>query len=290
MMLSKSGVTLGAMCATIVVLFFALFYLINNKHKVNKKIGRLHSSQSFDVVSKKKEKKIDVLLDRLDKRLKDAEIKMPVNRFLAIILFASVATYSAGYILTDTWLVPVGLLSFPLYFVPDMIISSKRDKVIARFNTELIMVLRRMSAITKNDSVLRALEDVKDYPVYSEKMRILLNKIYLHFSFGDSIEEAFNKVAEEHPSKLLKLVAISINVNKSLGSNLSANLHEIATQIQSEMLMKKEADSEKVSEAMSALQVLGYTRKEIEKAFENFDKADLSVEDIIKKGLLYLAK
>ena len=57
-----------------------------------------------------------------------------------------------------------------------------------------------------------------------------------------------------------------------------------------EMLMKKEADGEKVSEAISALQVLGYTRKEIEKAFENFDKTDLSVEDIIKKGLLYLAK
>lgn len=57
-----------------------------------------------------------------------------------------------------------------------------------------------------------------------------------------------------------------------------------------EMLMQKEADMEKVSEAMSALQVLGYTRKEIEKAFENFEKADLSVEEIIKKGLLYLAK
>lgn len=57
-----------------------------------------------------------------------------------------------------------------------------------------------------------------------------------------------------------------------------------------EMLLKKEVDGEKVSEAMSALQVLGYTRKEIEKAFENFDKAELSVEDIIKKGLLYLAK
>ena len=57
-----------------------------------------------------------------------------------------------------------------------------------------------------------------------------------------------------------------------------------------EMLLKKEVDGEKVSEAISALQVLGYTRKEIEKAFENFDKVELSVEDIIKKGLLYLAK
>ena len=57
-----------------------------------------------------------------------------------------------------------------------------------------------------------------------------------------------------------------------------------------EMLSKKEADSVKVSEAMSALRVLGYTRKEIEKAFEQFDKSELSVEDIIKKGLLFLAK
>lgn len=57
-----------------------------------------------------------------------------------------------------------------------------------------------------------------------------------------------------------------------------------------EMLTKKEADGEKVSEAISALQVLGYTRKEIEKAFEKFDKTELSVEDIIKKGLLYLSK
>lgn len=57
-----------------------------------------------------------------------------------------------------------------------------------------------------------------------------------------------------------------------------------------EMLSKKEADNEKVSEAASALQVLGYTRKEIEKAFEQFDKSGLSVEDIIKKGLQCLAK
>ena len=57
-----------------------------------------------------------------------------------------------------------------------------------------------------------------------------------------------------------------------------------------EMLSKKQADSEKVSEAISALQVLGYARKEIEKAFQQIDLADLSVEDIIKKGLMLLAK
>ena len=57
-----------------------------------------------------------------------------------------------------------------------------------------------------------------------------------------------------------------------------------------EILYKKSSDGEKVSEAISALQVLGYSKKEIDKAFEKFEKAELSVEEIIKKGLLYLAK
>lgn len=57
-----------------------------------------------------------------------------------------------------------------------------------------------------------------------------------------------------------------------------------------EILSKQESDGQKIAEAMSALQVLGYTRKEIENVFEQFDKSELSVEDIIKKGLLHLSK
>ena len=47
---------------------------------------------------------------------------------------------------------------------------------------------------------------------------------------------------------------------------------------------------ENLSEAISALQVLGYNRKEIEKAFENEDIACLSVEDIIRRGLNLLSR
>lgn len=48
-------------------------------------------------------------------------------------------------------------------------------------------------------------------------------------------------------------------------------------------------DDNKVSEAISALQVLGYNRKEIEKAFEKLEKDTLSVEDLIRKGLTNLS-
>lgn len=45
-----------------------------------------------------------------------------------------------------------------------------------------------------------------------------------------------------------------------------------------------------IEEAISALQVLGYNKREIEKAFEKEDFKDLSVEDIIRKGLAILSR
>lgn len=100
-------------------------------------------------------------------------------------------------------------------------------------------------------------------------------------------------VITDDVSKLKKLPGIGPKTAQRIILELKDKLKTVEDTDKSEleeMLMKKEADSEKVSEAMSALQVLGYTRKEIEKAFEKFEKAELSVEDIIKKGLLFLAK
>lgn len=47
---------------------------------------------------------------------------------------------------------------------------------------------------------------------------------------------------------------------------------------------------EETSEAIAALQVLGYTRKEIEKVFEKIDTKNLELEEIIKQALKYLAR
>ncbi len=49
-------------------------------------------------------------------------------------------------------------------------------------------------------------------------------------------------------------------------------------------------EDEKGSEAISALQVLGYSKREIIEALQTIEVTSLSVEDIIKKGLANLAK
>jgi Holliday junction DNA helicase RuvA len=48
-------------------------------------------------------------------------------------------------------------------------------------------------------------------------------------------------------------------------------------------------NDDKLQEAISALQVLGYNKKEIEKAFSKLDTKEMSTEDIIKKGLSLLS-
>lgn len=57
-----------------------------------------------------------------------------------------------------------------------------------------------------------------------------------------------------------------------------------------EELKEAIVENDKVSEAISALQVLGYSRREIDLALANIDKNNLSIEEIIRQGLKNLSK
>lgn len=50
------------------------------------------------------------------------------------------------------------------------------------------------------------------------------------------------------------------------------------------------SNNENISEAIAALKVLGYGKIEIEKVFDKIDKTNLTVEELIRKGLNLLAK
>ena len=54
------------------------------------------------------------------------------------------------------------------------------------------------------------------------------------------------------------------------------------------MPIKTVVANDKARDAIEALQVLGYARKDIDLAISNIDTKDLSVEEIIKQGLKYL--
>ena len=69
---------------------------------------------------------------------------------------------------------------------------------------------------------------------------------------------------------------------------------ELKDKLKEEQLEEKPKDSSKklkdINEAISGLMVLGYSKKDIEKAFEHLDIDNLSIEDLIKKGLILLSQ
>ena len=99
------------------------------------------------------------------------------------------------------------------------------------------------------------------------------------------------------------LAVISNDVSKivkipGIGSKTAARIIlELKDKLKTEQAISKNEqvkeaihESEKDTEAVVALQVLGYTRKEIEKALEKFETQNLTVEEIIKKALSILGK
>lgn len=97
-------------------------------------------------------------------------------------------------------------------------------------------------------------------------------------------------VISDDVSKLVKIQGIGKKTAARIILELKDKLKTESAMEESEEIstvIEKESDE---GEAVAALQVLGYTRKEIEKAFEKLDTKNLGLEEIIKQGLKYLAK
>lgn len=92
-------------------------------------------------------------------------------------------------------------------------------------------------------------------------------------------------------SKLVKIPGIGAKSAARIILELKDKIKTVETKEQETKSLVEEAIiDDKLQEAISALQVLGYNKKEIEKVFEKMNIQDLTLEDIIRKGLSNLAK
>ena len=89
-------------------------------------------------------------------------------------------------------------------------------------------------------------------------------------------------------SKIVKIPGIGNKTAARIILELKDKLKTEQTINQNEKITKVIDLEEKDTEAITALQVLGYTRKEISKVLEKIDTQNLTVEEIIKKALLTL--
>ena len=94
-------------------------------------------------------------------------------------------------------------------------------------------------------------------------------------------------------SKIVKLPGIGAKTAQRMILELKDKINteeEInkANELNSKSKTKKQNQND--DEAISALQILGYNRKDIEKVMDNMDTTDMKIEDIIKSALKLLSK
>ncbi len=97
-------------------------------------------------------------------------------------------------------------------------------------------------------------------------------------------------VISNEVSKIVKIPGIGSKTAARIILELKDKLKTEQAISKNEQVVEAIHESEKDTEAVVALQVLGYTRKEIEKALEKFETQNLTVEEIIKKALSILGK
>ena len=98
-------------------------------------------------------------------------------------------------------------------------------------------------------------------------------------------------VISNDTSKLVKIPGVGAKTAARIVLELKDKLkNQDLVDRKKELVKKNVLDDENVNEAISALQVLGYNRKDIEKVFEKIDLSNLTLEDMIKQGLKYLSR
>ena len=97
-------------------------------------------------------------------------------------------------------------------------------------------------------------------------------------------------VISDDISQLVKIPGIGQKTAARIVLELKDKLKTEETITKTEEVKLSITNEEETSEAIAALQVLGYTKREIEKALENVDTKNLQLEEIIKQGLKNLAR
>lgn len=101
-------------------------------------------------------------------------------------------------------------------------------------------------------------------------------------------------VITDDVATLKKLPGIGAKTAQRIILELKDKLKAEQSELDEEKLenakLKSSKTNENVQEAISGLMVLGYSRKDIEKAFTHLIVDELSVEELIKKGLILLTQ
>lgn len=167
--------------------------------------------------------------------------------------------------------------------------------------TKAIEALGEIGEVVKVHTYYYVREDNISLYGFNTNEELRMFELLLQVS-GIGAKSAIAMLSEISPSSFA-LAVISDDISQlvkipGIGKKTAARIVlELKDKLKTEEAITKTEEAklsitneEETSEAIAALQVLGYTKREIEKALENVDTKNLQLEEIIKQGLKNLAR
>lgn len=142
--------------------------------------------------------------------------------------------------------------------IPDIYVNMKREKNILVFNQNLIKALRRMaSTLNAGGTVKQAIEDVVNARSIPSAIRDEFEEVLANINYGDTIEKALYKLYDRTASEDVKFMAISVEVQRTLGGDMAQTFDGISKTISNRFLLESEVKGT-LSQAQASSTILAF--------------------------------
>lgn len=223
---------------------FLVFGKHMRKKELQDKFYRADFGKDDSLISKiQKEENIMGFLDRLQRELNQARIKMSANSFVVLSIFSSIIVAVLGSFIFRHVVFIIAFLIIG-FIIPRFYLKSRRRKFVEEFDLEMVKALRRMAAILRIGGTLdQALNDVINSNNISEIVKYEFGKVYAAFKAGFSINEAFYELYKSIGSKDTLYLCVSIDIQMETGGDKAEIIEDIANSITEKNLKQRRVKS-----------------------------------------------
>lgn len=178
-------------------------------------------------------------LEKLQRELDRARIKMTANAFIVFSIIFALVLGTVGFIVLKTIFFSIVLFAVGLV-IPYFYVKSKRSKFEEKFDEEMVKALRRMGAILRvGGSLDQALNDVITSNTVPDIVRYEFGNVYAAYKAGFKINDAFYELYKSVGTKDVLFLCTAIDIQMKTGGDKADVMDSIAAQITNKNLKQR---------------------------------------------------
>ena len=157
----------------------------------------------------------------VEKKIKQAGIKMPLYVYFGIAVVTGIIVYAIAYFLIDSPEI-AALCALAGLAAPSRIVEYLREKRVREMESQFVKALRRMaSTFRAGGNVFKAVSDVAQNDAMPDAIRQEMGIILNDYDFGDTFSDGFLRLYERTGIEDAKSVALAIEIGTKSGSNMA---------------------------------------------------------------------